>query len=48
MCRLSLMTDLALKPEVAARRAEVRAFMEEHVYPERGRRSRARTSRPTR
>ena len=27
------MTDLALKPEVAARRAQVRAFMEEHVYP---------------
>jgi alkylation response protein AidB-like acyl-CoA dehydrogenase len=31
------MTDLALKPEllerVAERRAEVRAFMEEHVYP---------------
>ena len=27
------MTDLALKPDVAARRAEVRAFMEEHVYP---------------
>src|SRR5918995_1224278 len=33
MCRLSLMTDLALKPDVAARRAQVRAFMEEHVYP---------------
>src|SRR4026208_2102229 len=32
-CRLSLMTDLALKPDVSARRAEVRAFMEEHVYP---------------
>src|ERR671910_218168 len=32
-CRLSLMTDLALKPAVSARRAEVRAFMEEHVYP---------------
>src|SRR5688572_19121832 len=36
-CRLSPMTDLALKPEllerVAERRAEVRAFMEEHVYP---------------
>src|SRR5918993_578808 len=32
-CRLSLMTDLALKPEVSARRADVRAFMEEHVYP---------------
>ena len=27
------MTDLALKPDVSARRAEVRAFMEEHVYP---------------
>ena len=27
------MTDLALKPDVTARRAEVRAFMEEHVYP---------------
>ena len=27
------MTDLALKPEVHERRAEVRAFMEEHVYP---------------
>ena len=27
------MTDLALKPDVAARRAQVRAFMEEHVYP---------------
>ena len=27
------MTDLVLKPEVTARRAEVRAFMEEHVYP---------------
>src|SRR6187549_3575963 len=33
MCRLSLMTDLALKPDVDARRAQVRAFMEEHVYP---------------
>ncbi len=33
MCRLSLMTDLALKSDVTARRAEVRAFMEEHVYP---------------
>ena len=27
------MTDLALKPDVSARRAEVRAFMKEHVYP---------------
>ena len=27
------MTELAIKPEVAERRAEVRAFMEEHVYP---------------
>ena len=27
------MADLVLKPEVKARRAEVRAFMEEHVYP---------------
>ncbi len=27
------MTELALKPDLAARRAEVRAFMEEHVYP---------------
>ena len=27
------MTDLALKPDVTERRAEVRAFMEEHVYP---------------
>ena len=27
------MTDLALKPDVDARRAQVRAFMEEHVYP---------------
>src|ERR1044072_6359370 len=27
------MTDLALKPDVDERRAEVRAFMEEHVYP---------------
>ena len=27
------MADLAFKPEVAERRAEVRAFMEEHVYP---------------
>ena len=27
------MTELATPPDVAARRAEVRAFMEEHVYP---------------
>ncbi len=27
------MTDLALQPDVSARRAQVRAFMEEHVYP---------------
>ena len=27
------MTELAIKPEVAERRSEVRAFMEEHVYP---------------
>ncbi len=27
------MTELAAAPDVAARRAEVRAFMEEHVYP---------------
>jgi len=27
------MTDVLLKPDVSARRAEVRAFMEEHVYP---------------
>ena len=27
------MTDLLLKPDVSARRAQVRAFMEEHVYP---------------
>jgi len=27
------MTELAIKPEVDARRAQVRAFMEEHVYP---------------
>ena len=27
------MTDLMFKPEVDERRAEVRAFMEEHVYP---------------
>jgi len=27
------MTELATLPDVAARRAEVRAFMEEHVYP---------------
>src|SRR5918995_1111870 len=32
-CRLSPMTDVLLKPDVSARRAEVRAFMEEHVYP---------------
>jgi acyl-CoA dehydrogenase len=27
------MTELAIPPDVTARRAEVRAFMEEHVYP---------------
>jgi acyl-CoA dehydrogenase len=27
------MTELAIKPEVDERRAQVRAFMEEHVYP---------------
>ena len=27
------MTELATAPEIAARRAEVRSFMEEHVYP---------------
>src|SRR5918993_5217046 len=27
------MTELAAAPDVAARRAQVRAFMEEHVYP---------------
>src|SRR6188472_3759454 len=27
------MTELAIKPEVNERRAQVRAFMEEHVYP---------------
>ena len=27
------MTELAIGPDVDARRAEVRAFMEEHVYP---------------
>ena len=27
------MTELAIKPEVGERRAQVRAFMEEHVYP---------------
>src|SRR5215210_7820595 len=32
-CRLSLMTELLLKSDVDARRAGVRAFMEEHVYP---------------
>ena len=27
------MADLMFKPQVEERRAEVRAFMEEHVYP---------------
>jgi acyl-CoA dehydrogenase len=27
------MTELAIPPDVTARRADVRAFMEEHVYP---------------
>ena len=27
------MTDLAIEPQVKERRAQVRAFMEEHVYP---------------